>query len=123
MKGFEKMAKEIESNTKKGTKIYIIAEDSVGDYQFYIKYYLDDKTTNLNYFNLPTKDIDNYEDYYNDNIKDYIHQFDYLYLAKLNDEFKEKYQFLFDNDKIEEGNLYKIEEHLKLINQKKHLLF
>ena len=116
MKGFEKMAKEIESNTKKGTKIYIIAEDSVGDYQFYIKYYLDDKTTNLNYFNLPTKDIDNYEDYYNDNIKDYIHQFDYLYLAKLNDEFKEKYQFLFDNDKIEEGNLYKIEEHLKLIN-------
>ena len=45
-------------------------------------------------------------------------KYDYLYLAKLNEEFKEKYQFLFKEDKIEEGNLYKIKSpSMELIKQ------
>lgn len=117
MSGFEKLANSIKEKTKNKSKIYVIAEDSVGDYQFYIKYYLEDKTTNLVYFDLPVKDIENYEDYYNKNIKEYMLKFDYLFLAKLNKEFKEKYSFLFENNTIEEGNLYKIEKYpMKLIN-------
>ncbi len=116
MSGFEKLANSIKEKTKNKSKIYVIAEDSVGDYQFYIKYYLGDKTTNLVYFDLPVKDIENYEDYYNQNIKEYMLKFDYLFLAKLNKEFKEKYSFLFENNTIEEGNLYKIEKYpMKLI--------
>lgn len=116
--GFKILADKIKTKTKNGSKIYIIAEDSVGDYQYYIKYYLDDKTTNLRYFNFPTENIDNYEEYYNKNIKEYMLKYDYLYLAKLNEEFKEKYQFLFKEDKIEEGNLYKIKSpSMELIKQ------
>ena len=116
--GFKHMAEVIDKNTENGAKIYIIAEDSVGDYQFYIKYYLDDKITNLNYFDLPVEGIDNYEDFFDTNVKEYMNEYNYLYLAKLNEGFKEKYSFLFDNN-ISEGNLYKIGNNtLELIEVK-----
>ena len=105
--GFIEMAKIINKNTKKNSKIYIIAQNSSGDYQFYIKYYLDDKTTNLEYFDLPILENNNCEEYFNTNVKDYMYKYDYLYLAKIDESFKEKYNFIFDNN-IKEGNLYKI---------------
>lgn len=114
--GFKGMANIINKNAKKNSKIYIIAQNSSGDYQFYIKYYLDDKTTNLKYYALPILENDNYEEYFNINVKDYMYKYDYLYLAKIDDSFKEKYSFIFDNNNIKEGNLYKINKsNIKLI--------
>ena len=115
--GFKAIADFINANTKSGSKIYIIAEDSPGDYQYYIKYYMDDKTTNLQYYNLPVEEIDDYEKYFNENVRGYMSRYDYLYLAKIDDKFKEKYNFLF-NEEIKEGNIYKIEEsNIKLIKE------
>lgn len=105
---FEIQANKLKNNTKKNTKVFLIAQDTVGEYQFGVKFYLDTQTTNLEYFNFPTRNIDDYERYYEKNIKSYISSFDYLYLSKIDSEFSKKYDFLF-NEEIKENNLYKIE--------------
>ena len=42
-------------------------------------------------------------------IKNYISEYDYLYIANTNNEFIEKYDFVFD-EKIKNKQLYKIEK-------------
>ena len=105
---FESHAINIKNNVEENSKIFIIAQNSTGDHVFYIKYYMDSLTTNLKHFNLPVDNIDNYESYFNDNIKDYMLEFDYLYLAEIDDKFIKNYNFIFEDNLIEPGKLYKI---------------
>lgn len=98
----------IKDKVEDNSKVFIIAQDSDGRFQFYIKYYLDTITTNLHHYNLPVNVIDNYEIYFEQNVEDYMLEFDYLYLAQINDKFIERYKFLFEDNTIETGKLYKI---------------
>lgn len=62
-------------------------------------------------FNWPTDDDTDYRKYYNfifDKIKDY----DYLYIATINDKFIEKYQFVFKTE-VKEHQSYKMEKNDK----------
>lgn len=98
----------IKDKVEDNSKVFIIAQDSDGRFQFYIKYYLDTITTNLHHYNLPVNVIDDYEIYFEQNVEDYMLEFDYLYLAQINDKFIERYKFLFEDNTIETGKLYKI---------------
>lgn len=115
---FQIQADKIKRNTKANTKVFLIAQNTSGEYQFGVKFYLDTQTTNLNSFNLPTSNIDDYEKYYNENIKEYMLEFDYLYLSKLDESFYQKYHFLF-NEPIKENNLYKIDNDKLILMEEK----
>lgn len=108
---YENHANIIKKNIKDDSNIYVIAQDSVGQYQFFIKYYLDKNRVNLYHYTFPVSgEVSDYEEYFNDEVKDYMSEFDYLYLANINDSFIEKYSFLFNNE-IENRQLYKINKN------------
>ncbi len=105
---YEYHAKKISSKTENNAKIFLLSQNTEGDYQYAIKYYINPRTTNLSYFSLPTKDILNYEQYFKEYIYDYILEFDYLYIVDIDDKVKEKYDFFLKENNIEIGKLYKI---------------
>ncbi len=105
---FEQNANCIEKDLSKNAKVYIIAEDSVGDHPYYMKYYLEENTVNTNNFNLSVDEGLDYKEYFKNNIYPLMKDYDYLYLAKINDSFKNNYKFLFKNE-IKEHQLYSIE--------------
>lgn len=98
----------IKKEIKTNSKVFIVAEDSSGEYQFFVKYYANPIITNMKDFNWPTSEDTNYKDYY-DSIKDKIATYDYLYIANTNNEFIDNYSFVFDNE-IKNQQLYKIEK-------------
>lgn len=106
---YEEHANKIKSKIKENSKVFIVAQNTFGDYQFYVKYYLGTATTNLHYFTLPV-DIEDAESYYNENVKEYMNTFDYIYIASITDEYKKLYGFIYDND-IEAGQLYRNENN------------
>lgn len=99
---------EISGNTinkyTKNSNVYIIAQDSVGDFQYIVKYYASPINVNLKDYNLKK---DNLSDEYKKKIKDKILKYDYLFLARLDDKFLENYMDIFD-DEIKSGCLYVI---------------
>ena len=105
---YEVNAEIIREHVKDNAKVFIVAEDSSGEYQYYVKYYANPIITNMKNFNWPTDDDTDYYDYYN-SIKDKIKNYDYLYIASVNDKFKENYEFVFDGE-IKQHQLYKIEK-------------
>lgn len=104
---FEHHAINIMDKVPNNSKVYIISQNSSGEYQYFVKYYMDTNVTNVKYYNLPVIDIDDYHEYFSKNINDYMLKYDYLYLAVINDDFKEKYSFLF-NCEINGGEIFKI---------------
>ena len=92
---FEKHANNISKKTKENSKIFLIAQNSNGGYQFYIKYYMNPRVTNLKKYNLPVTKIKDYKKYFDEKIKDYMLQYDYLYLISVDEKFISKYSFLF----------------------------
>ena len=111
MSDFQKHALNISKNTEKNSKIFIIAQDSNGGQQYVIKYYMNPRITNLKKYNFPVKKNINYENYFNENINNYMLKFDYLYLVNINKKFINRYNFLFPDDDIKETNLYKIKNN------------
>ncbi len=105
---YEINASIIREYVKGNAKIFIVAQDSSRDYQYFVKYYANPIITNMYDFNWPTDDDTDYEKYY-DSIKDKIKDYDYLYIAVTNDKFKEKYKFVF-GENVNEQQLYKIEK-------------
>ncbi|MBR1414177.1 MAG: hypothetical protein IJ574_05890 [Bacilli bacterium] len=97
----------IENDIKDDSKVYIIAQDSAAEYQYFIKYYLDDNIVNTTFYNLENDNSIDIIDYFYSQVYPLIKNYDYLYLAKINDDFKNNYSFLFDNEVIEH-QLYKI---------------
>ena len=113
-------ADNIRKYAKTGDSVFIVAQDSVGDYQFYTKYYLDGVKTNLYYYSFALDE--DVEKYYEKNVKSYLKKFDYVYLAKINEKYIEKYSFLFNNNNIQENQMYKVENkkgslQLKLVSE------
>lgn len=106
---YELNANCIKKEAEDDSKVFIIAQNSSGNYQYYIKYYLDSMTTNLQYYSLDVN-TESSEEYFYNNVYQYMKDYDYLYLANIDDSFKEEYSFLFDKTNIENHQLYKIKK-------------
>ncbi len=105
---FKYHADNISRKTEEDSKVFIISQGSDGGQQYYIKYYMNPRITNLKKYNLPVTKIDNYEDYFDKKVNDYMLDYDYLYLADIDKKFIERYKFVFPDNNIKETNLYKI---------------
>ena len=109
----QKNAYEIHSDfirkyVKDNDKVFLISQNGSGDSQFYIKYYVGPITTNLNNFVFNTNDDIDYNKMYDEIYINDIKDYDYLYIVNVDENFIEKYGYLFE-EKIKEGNIYKIE--------------
>lgn len=105
---YERCANVINKYTK-DKNVYIIAQDSVGDFQYIVKYYANPINVNLKYFNLKKENV---SDEYRNKIKNKILKYDYLFLARSDDKFKENYGSLFENeDDIENECMYEIKDN------------
>ena len=113
---YEKNAQIIRNSLKENAKVFIIAQNSLGNYQYFVKYYANPITTNMINYNWPVSDDINPNDYYN-SIKENISEYDYLYIASLDDAFTEKYSFVFETAP-QEGQLYKIDKDQTSTNYK-----
>ena len=102
-------ADNIVKKTEEDAKVFVIAQNTLGQYQYPIKYYGDARITNLKDYNWKIdKEIENYEEYFEEKYKEELAEYDYLYLAVIDDKFIENYSFLFEDDDIEEENIYEI---------------
>lgn len=105
---YERCANVINKYTK-DKNVYIIAQDSVGDFQYIVKYYANPINVNLKYFNLKKENV---SDEYRNKIKNKILKYDYLFLARSDDKFKENYGSLFENeDDIKNECMYEIKDN------------
>lgn len=98
----------IKNQTEENAKVYMLAQGTVGDYQYFVKYYINPRITNLLYYSFPVENIDDYQKYFEKEIQDYMLSYDYLYIVCIDEEFKEKYGFIFNNEKINPEGLYKV---------------
>ena len=95
-------AEKIKEVVKGNKKVFLLAEETNGEYQYPIKYYANPIITNKEYFELddnPTKE-------YKEKLINYMKEYDYLYCIRIKDISRENYKELFNN--IEENTLYKI---------------
>ena len=109
-----------EYNVQTGDKIFQIAQDTNSEYQYFVHYYISDTFMNEKLFSFNVSDDVDPVEWFNENVKEYMLKFDYVYIAKVNDQFKEKYSFLFE-DEIIPQKMYTIEKEndtvvLKLID-------
>ena len=102
--GYEECAEILKNYAPDGSKVFIVAQNSSGQYQFYVKYFGSPIIVNLNDFNWPMDKDAN--DYY-ESIKDDIASYDYIYLANIDEDFINKYGFIFNND-IKNQQVFKI---------------
>ncbi len=98
----------INKKTKKDDKVFIIAQNSCGDFQYIIQYYSNPRKINIDNFNWEVKKKKDYQEYFDKKINKNILKYDYLYIASLDKKFIDKYNFVFPDDDIKETNLYKI---------------
>lgn len=99
----------ISSQTEEKSKIFVIAQNTLGQYQYSIKHYSGSRLVNLEKFNFKIdKKISNYQEYFNKEYKDTVSKYDYLYLAIIDDEFIDKYGFLFEDKNIQNNDLFQI---------------
>lgn len=108
---FEILANDIISNTEENSSVYIIAQNTDSYYQFFIKYFMDSYNVNLINYNLPIEDDENYDyyGYFNNEIKNYMLEYDFLYLANIDENFIKNYSFMFDDiTTVKNLSLYKI---------------
>ncbi len=84
---YEKCANDIK--VKDNSKVFIIANDTEGEFNYRIKYYANNITTNNGYINL--------KEYSDLDIKEITKDYDYIYIAVASDEFINKHQDLFNN--------------------------
>lgn len=105
---YEECANIINKYTK-DKSVYIIAQDSVGDFQYIVKYYANPINVNLKNFNLKK---DNVSEKYKEKIKSKILKYDYLFLARLDDKFIENYGSIFENENdVKEKCMYEINDN------------
>ncbi len=104
---FEMKAEKIKKYTKKNSKVFVIAQNTVGEYQYGINFYLDSQVTNPKYYLFPIHG-NNYKNFYYD-IEDYLFEYDYLFISNIDPIFPELYDFMFD-ERPEENNIYKIDK-------------
>ena len=84
------------------SKVFIVAQNSSGDYQYFIKYYANPILVNTSYYIWPNE---NSTKYYEE-VKKEIEKYDYIYIANIDDEFIKNYGYLFKD--IKNQQIYKI---------------
>ncbi len=85
------------------SKVYIVSQNTYGEYQYFTKYYANPITVNVLDFNWP---LENPDEYYN-NIKNELLNYDYIYFASVDDDFINKYGKFFNND-VSFNKIFKI---------------
>ena len=106
-KYYEITAEKITSIVDEKSKVFILGVDNDLARQFYVKYYANPITTNLQYYQFDTNDTVNPYEYIS-NISAYILDFEYLYIDTMNKSFIDKYSFLFKNGTIIPKRVYRI---------------
>ena len=107
---------EMEANILKGkiqddSKVFFVtSQDDVGHYSF-IQYYADPLHLNILYYSYVI-DKDAWDNEF-DTVMETIKEYDYFYLVDYNEEFKERFSYLFDE--IAEKSVYKIIKEDKTI--------
>lgn len=101
----EGVANAIVEKVGEGKKVYLLGQNTDGFYQFAVKYYANPIVTNFYHYNLDTT-CEDCKQLFDAKIKNYMSEFEYLYVLNTTDEVKEKYDFVFSN--IENGKIYKI---------------
>ena len=104
---YEYHAKKISEKTDENAKIFLIVQNTAGDYQYAIKYYMNPRITNLSNYNFP-QELTDYQEYFEKYIKDYMLEFDYLYIVNIEENIKNKYDFFFKDNHLETEKVYKI---------------
>ena len=100
--------------TEENSKIFIISQNtSYVVIPIYANYYINPRRTNFEYFNLPVQCDDCEKE---NNIKNILLDYDYLYIYNTTPILQEKYQFLKN---VEDNQLYKIKESNNYIELEK----
>lgn len=103
---YKDASKKIDEVASDLDKVFIVDQNEKNGAVFYINYFSNKISTNLLNYELATESDDTenlfYSYYY-----DYMKEYDYLYTFGINENFKEKYNFLSSNE-IKEKTLYKI---------------
>ena len=111
----EIVANDIIKRTEDNSKIFLLAQDTGATYQFSVKYYANPRITNLKGYELPI--IEESEDYFYNNINDYMLKFDYLYVVNTTEDINNNYDFIFKS--IKNNELYKINDNKGKVTIKK----
>ena len=104
---YELDAKIIMDNLPEDAHVFILGSQEAMIREYFVKYYANPITTNLYYYQFDTSDNIDPEEYVN-SIKDYILNYQYLYLKPVDDNFIAKYSFLFKDNEIIPEKLYTI---------------
>lgn len=108
MNDYQYHASMIEKKTEPFAKVFLLVQNSEGDYQYAVKYYMNPRITNLTNFSFPVENITNYQEYFHHYIKNELVKYDYLYIVRMDDVVKEKYDFLLKDYNLVENKVYKI---------------
>lgn len=111
---YKMIADDISKVAKTEDKVFLVSQNTSGDYQFFVKYYTDGVDINRYFYDLAVEG-DTKTIFYNE-VFNYIKDYDYVYLAKIDENFAKNYSFLFDS-KIMERKMYTIitnENEIKL---------
>lgn len=111
----EIVANDIIKRTEDNSKIFLLSQDTGATYQFSVKYYANPRITNLKGYELPI--IEESEDYFYNNINDYMLKFDYLYVVNTTEDINNNYDFIFKS--IKNNELYKINDNKGKVTIKK----
>ena len=119
--GYKEYAHILKLNVPKGAKVYQINQYMDNGtqrfaeffeqkkYNYYVHYYSMELPMNIENCNFSVKEDVDSEIYFNDYIKGEMMKYDYVYLIRFNEDFIERYSFLFESkDKINVGAIYHI---------------
>lgn len=104
---YEVKANILKSKVEDNAKVFIVAQNTNGAYQFFIKYYANPIINNMYNYNWPISTDEDNKEYY-ESIKGDIINYDYLYIAVADERFIKNYDFVFTDNKPSEDQLYKI---------------
>ncbi|MBQ8131611.1 MAG: hypothetical protein IJ193_03890 [Bacilli bacterium] len=110
---YETIGYQIKEQGKENKKVFLLAEESGGEYQYPVKYYANPIITNKEYYEW----VENPTDIHRQELEDYLKEFDYFYIIRIRENTKNTYSNLLES--IEERTLYRIKIKEKKINFEK----
>ena len=101
-------------NVLDNSRVFIIAQQSSGSYQYFVKYYAKPIVVNLSDYSLPSEpDV-----YYKNYLKTILHGYDYVFIINTDESLNVYYEDIFGND-LKNNLLMKIEKSDKDITLKR----
>ena len=119
-----KLAEDIseEIGDEEDAKLFVVSQGKVG-FHYYLQYQLNEYHLNNTNFKWETDDPELASSYYRENILPMMSQYDYLYVADVDEDFQKQYCDLIGRCPVEQNSLYKINKinddvRLKLVSSK-----